>query len=59
MEKRKAEKYVINHINTERYKNSAIPSMIKMLNKEEIKMKEVLKNISNVHREHCLSNTIL
>ena len=46
MEKRKAEKYVINHINTERYKNSAIPSMIKMLNKEELQMKDVLKNIS-------------
>ena len=43
MKKRKEEKkYIVNHINTERYKNSAIPIMIKMLNKEEIRMKEAL-----------------
>ena len=43
MKKRKEEKkYIVNHINTERYKNFAIPIMIKMLNKEEIRMKEAL-----------------
>ena len=29
-----------------------------MLNKEEVKMKEVLNDISNVPREHCLSDNI-
>ena len=41
MEKRYFEKYFLKNINTERYKKSSIPSMIRMLNEEEL-MKCVL-----------------
>ena len=57
MKKRKFEKYLINNINTERYKRSAVPYMKKMLNEEELKLKKALKNLS-VTREHCYVNSI-
>ena len=57
MKKRKFEKYLINNINTERYKRSAVPYMKKMLNEEEVKLKKALKNLS-VTREHCYVNSI-
>ena len=56
MEKRKTEKYLIGNINTESYKKSAIPSMLRLLNEEEMRMNEAL-NIS-VPRESCFYNSI-
>ena len=44
MDKRKTEEFLIKQINTERYRKSAIPAMLRMLNEEETKMKEVLSN---------------
>ena len=43
-------------INTESYKKSAIPSMLRLLNEEEMRMNEAL-NIS-VPRESCFYNSI-
>ena len=43
MMKRKNEKYLLNNVNTERYKRSAIPFMKELLNKEEFKIKSALK----------------
>ena len=45
MDKRKTEKFLINQINTERYKKSAIPAMLRMLNEEDFKMKQALSNL--------------
>ena len=56
MKKRKVEKYLINNMNTERYKKSAVPYM-NILNEEEVKLKKALKNLS-VPREHCYVNSI-
>ena len=48
MKKRNTEKYLIKHINTERYMKSAIPAMQRALNKEVIKMSCLLpENIVN------------
>ena len=57
MKKRKIEKFLVQNIATERYKNSAVPAMKKMLNEEEIKLKRAMKNII-VPREHCFNNSI-
>ena len=57
MKKRKIEKFLVKNIATERYKNSAIPAMKKMLNEEEMKLKRAMKNII-VPREHCFNNSI-
>ena len=46
MEKRKFEKYFISNIKSERYKKSAIPSMKRMLNEEEFKMRKAMKDIN-------------
>ena len=54
MEKRYFEKYFLKNINTERYKKSSIPSMIRMLNEEELILKKAMSNV-NVPREPCLS----
>ena len=58
MMKRKNEKYLLNNVNTERYKRSAIPFMKELLNKEEFKIKSALKSVSNGTREHCFFNSI-
>ena len=58
MEKRKVEKYFIKNVNTERFRNSAIPVMKKMLNEEEFKLKKALKKVDCVPREHCLFKPI-
>ena len=39
MEKRKTEKYLIGNIYIEGYKKSAIPSMLRLLNMEDMRMK--------------------
>ena len=43
---------------TERFRNSAIPVMKKMLNEEEFKLKKALKKVDCVPREHCLFKPI-
>ena len=58
MQMRKPEKYLMKHIKTNRYKKSAIPSMIRQLNEEEMKMKKALNKLMPVTREHCLYNSI-
>ena len=58
MKMRKPEKYQMKHINTNRYKKSAIPAMIKLLNEEEMKIKQAMNKLMPVTREHCLYNTI-
>ena len=45
MKKRKTEKYFIKKINTERYMKSAIPAMKRVLNREEMKRRNLL-NVS-------------
>ena len=57
MDKRKTEKFLIKQINTERYRKSAIPAMLRMLNEEDFKMKQALSNL-DVTREPCLFNSI-
>ena len=44
MKKRRTEKYLIKRIRTERYKASAIPNMVKLLNKYEKRKKQFLKD---------------
>ena len=58
MMKRKNEKYLLNNVNTERYKRSAIPFMKELLSKEELTIKSALKSVSNGTREHCFFNSI-
>ena len=58
MKKRKSEKYLIKHINTERYMKSSIPAMQRLLNLEELKMTSLLNSINSGTREHCYFNTI-
>ena len=55
---RNPEKYLIKQVNTERYKRSSIPAMIRILNKEELKLKKAMKCLIPVPREHCHSNSI-
>ena len=43
MKKRKAEKYVKNKARTKRYQNSAIPYMLKLLNKDDAERNSILK----------------
>ena len=43
MKKRNVEKFLINNIVTERYKRSSIPVMKKMLNEEDLRLKEPCK----------------
>ena len=57
MDMRKAEKFHIKQINTERYRKSAIPAMLRLLNEEDLKMKQAISNL-NVTREPCLLNSI-
>ena len=45
-------------INTERYMKSSIPAMQRLLNKDEVKMSNMLKKINSVPREHCFYNPI-
>ena len=49
MEKRQTEKFFIRNLNTESYKKSAIPAMLRLLNEEDLKMKETLN--TSVTRE--------
>ena len=42
MIRRKTEKCLVNHMNTERYMKSAIPAMHRALNKEELKRRKLL-----------------
>ena len=56
--KRKSEKYLIKHINTERYMKSSIPAMQRLLNLEELKMTSLLNSINSGTREHCYYNPI-
>ena len=44
MEKRKKEKYLVKRIRTERYQASAIPNMIKLLNRFEEKKKQFIED---------------
>ena len=53
MDKRKTEKFQI----TERYRKSAIPAMLRLLNEEDFILKEAISNLS-VTREPCLLNSI-
>ena len=57
MDKRKTEKFHIKQINTERYRKSAIPAMLRLLNEEDFILKEAISNLS-VTREPCLLNSI-
>ena len=43
-------------ISTESYEKSAIPAMLRLLNKEDLKMKEALN--TSVTRESCYYNSI-
>ena len=56
MEKRQTEKFFIRNLNTESYKKSAIPAMLRLLNKEDLKLKEALN--TSVTRESCYYNSI-
>ena len=56
MDKRKAEKFHIRKMITERYRKSAIPEMLKLLN-EDFKINQAISNLS-VTREPCLLNSI-
>lgn len=58
MKKRKPEKYLIKNFNTERYQSSAIPAMIRILNKEDMKLKKAMNCLMPVPRELCYSNSI-
>ena len=56
MEKIQTEKFFIRNVNTESYKKSAIPAMLRLLNKEDLKLKEALN--TSVTRESCYYNSI-
>ena len=62
MKTRKSEKYFVKNINTERYRRSSIPAMQRMLNKEDLKMRSLVKSIDGnsnfVTREYCFLNPI-
>ena len=58
MRKRNSEKFYMKTNNTERYQRSAIPAMIRLMNKEELKLKKALNSLIYVPREHCSSNLI-
>ena len=62
MKTRKSEKYFVKNINTERYRISSIPAMQRMLNKEDLKMRSLVKSIDGnsnfVTREYCFLNPI-
>ena len=57
MDKRKAEKFHIRKMITERYRKSAIPEMVRLLNEEDFKINQAISNLS-VTREPCLLNSI-
>ena len=57
MDKRKAEKFHIRKMNIERYRKSAIPEMLRLLNEEDFKINQAISNLS-VTREPCLLNLI-
>ena len=48
MEKRHYEKYVVKKAMTERYRNSAIVSMQRLLNQSENEKREILKRINDI-----------
>ena len=56
MEKIQTEKFFIRNVNTESYKKSAIPAMLRLLNKEDLKLMEALN--TSVTRESCYYNSI-
>ena len=58
MKKRNTEKFLVNHVNTERYMKSAIPAMQRALNKEEAKLRKLLVDENIVPREQCLYKPI-
>ena len=59
MEKRKLDVFQVNRTQTERYKNSAIPQMQRMLNVHENKRREILKKISMpVNNDFCKSTSL-
>ena len=58
MKKRMTEKFYMKTYNTERYQRSAIPAMIRLMNKEELRLKKALNSVKYVPREHCSSNLI-
>ena len=57
MIRRKTEKCLGNHMNTERYMKSAIPAMDRALNKEELKRRKLL-NISMAPENIVICNSI-
>ena len=57
MIRRKTEKYLVKHMNTERYMKSAIPAMQRALSKEELKRKKLL-NISMAPENIVFCNSI-
>ena len=58
MKKRKTEKYLIKHINTERYMKSTIPAMQRLLNSEEFKLTRMVNSVNTGTREYCYNNSI-
>ena len=48
MEKRHCEKYVVKKAMTERYRNSAVVSMQRLLNQSENEKREIFKKINNI-----------
>ena len=52
LDSRKTENFFVNQIHTERYRKSAIPTLVRMLNEEDFKMKKALNNL-DVTRESC------
>ena len=55
MEKRNPLRYVVNNSNTDRYRRSAIPSMQRMLNEEDSKLKCITKNLDNFCSQRFMS----
>ena len=55
METRNPLRYVVNNSNTDRYRRSAIPSMQRMLNEEDSKLKCITKNLDNFCSQRFMS----
>ena len=58
MRKRFTEKFLIENVNTERYRKSALQEMKRLLNEYDLKVR-ALSNFSTVTREKCLSTISL
>ena len=57
LDSRKTENFFVNQIHTERYRKSAIPEMLRLLNEEDFKINQAISNLS-VTREPCLLKSI-